>query len=146
MNLIASAKGYLGNIQRDVSGMIGTVRGPAARTGGLLGISSAYGMLMLQANTIVALAASTELFQTLSRAVDTLYNDAQSIVTTVATMALVICILGIFICSMFGPKATATMTSALKMVICFFIFWQLTPVILRTLTNLFGAAGGGTTT
>lgn len=91
-------------------------------------------------------AATTPLFQTLDSAVTNLYNDANGMVETVATFALVISIIGVFVASMFGPKATSVMTSALKMVIFFFIFWQLIPVILSTIKNLFGSgASGGNT-
>lgn len=83
--------------------------------------------------------AKTPLFEKLSSGAQSLLNDAQDLVGTLATLALIICILGVFIASMMGPKATATMTTSLKFVVGFFIFWTLIPVILSTIEELFGS-------
>lgn len=83
--------------------------------------------------------AKTPLFEKLSSGAQSLLDDAQDLVGTLATLALIICILGVFIASMMGPKATATMTTSLKFVVGFFIFWTLIPVILSTIEQLFGS-------
>ena len=80
----------------------------------------------------------------LSQAFSTLLTDAQDLVLTVATFAVVICILGILLGSLMGPKATSTMVSALKAVIIAFIFFQLMPVVLDTIAQVFGTGGTGT--
>ncbi len=105
-----------------------------------MAIIAAISALIMNAYAVMA---ATPLFERLTSGINTLLTDAQDMVVTIATFALVICVIGIFIASMLGPKATATMTSALKMVIGFFIFWQLVPVVLSTMEQVFGSGGTG---
>lgn len=110
----------------------------AQSAAGLVGISGATAVLANITTTFATTGASTPLFQKLAEGIVTLLNDAQAVCVTLATFALVICILGIFVASMLGPKATATMTGALKLVIGFFIFWQIVPLLLTTIVQVFG--------
>lgn len=140
MNKALAVRQYLADAKADISAVADATVKPVS-TGAAVGLTGAAGLSALAMNMTMVFA-STPLFEKLQSGITTLLNDAQDIVVTVATFALVICIIGIFVASMFGPKATALMTSALKMVIVFFIFWQLVPVILSTLTQVFGSGGG----
>lgn len=140
MNIAISAKNYVADARRDFGKLAVATAAPLSRKQTIF-TSGAALMTALVVNASIVFA-ETELFSKLRTAVESLLTDARSMVSTVATFALVICILGIFIASMFGPKATATMTSALKMVIAFYILWQLTPAILRTIESLFGTGTG----
>lgn len=118
------------------------------KVAGAVGTVAMGAMLM---NICVAFAASTPLFARLSSALSTLLNDMQDMVLTLATFALVICIFGIMIAPIFGAKATATMVSALKAVICAYLFFQLMPALLDTIEQVFGTGsssgtGGGSGT
>lgn len=139
MTKTTAIKQYLTDAKADIHTIAqATVQPISHKTA--FGLTGAAALSAVVMNMSMVFAA-TPLFERLSKGVDTLLNDAQDMVLTVATFALVICIIGIFVASMFGPKATATMTSALKMVIGFFIFWQLVPVILSTITQVFGTGG-----
>lgn len=139
MNKALAVRRYLADAKADISAVADATVKPVS-TGVAVGLTGTAGLSALAMNMTMVFAA-TPLFEKLKSGITTLLNDAQDIVVTVATFALVICIIGIFVASMFGPKATAVMTSALKMVIVFFIFWQLVPVILTTLTQVFGSGG-----
>ena len=138
----AAVKQYMADARADLRTFIGATIQPVSRPGvaGAVGAVSAIAVLM---NMSVVFAA-TPLFQRLSQAFSTLLTDAQDLVLTVATFAVVICILGILLGSLMGPKATSTMVSALKAVIIAFIFFQLMPVVLDTIAQVFGTGGTGT--
>lgn len=145
MSIALAVRKYVSDAKADLNTIALATCAPISKRAavGMTGVAAAATMFM----NMTYVFAATPLFDKLNSAVTALYNDAESMVSTVATFALVICIIGIFIASMFGPKATATMTSALKMVVGFFIFWQLVPVIISTIEQLFGSgkktAGGG---
>jgi hypothetical protein len=139
--IIVSARKYCGDARSDFTALGVAASRPLSRR---LSIACLMftGFLTFMLCFNLVFAASTPLFQTLQSAVTSLYNDANGLVETVAMFALVISIIGVFVASMFGAKATSVMTSALKLVIFFFIFWQLIPVVLTTIKNLFGSGGG----
>mgnify|MGYP000044637742 FL=1 len=110
------------------------------------GVAGAAAIGAMFFNIGIAYAATTPLFSRLASALSVLLNDMQDMVLTLATFALVLCILGIMIAPIFGSKATATMFSALKAVICAYLFFQLMPAFLDTITQVFGTgtgSGGG---
>lgn len=135
---------YVADARSDFNTLGAAACQPLSRRTSIVAVALACFVAVFMCFNLV-FAASTPLFSTLEKAITSLYNDANSLVETVAMFALVISIIGVFVASMFGAKATAVMTSALKMVIFFFIFWQLIPVVLSTIKNLFGT-GGSTTT
>lgn len=137
MVMSTAVKQYIADAQRDMRTFVSATFQPVSCAGmtGTAGAVSAFAVLM---NTSIVFAATTPLFQKLTQAFSTLLNDAQDMVLTVATFAVVICILGILIGSMFGPKTTAAMVSALKAVIIAFIVFQLMPVALDTIVQVFG--------
>ena len=139
----AAIKQYIADAKADMHTFANATFQPVSQRGmaGAVGAVSLSAALM---NMSVVFAANTPLFSRLSQAFQTLLNDAQDMMLTVATFAVVICILGILIGSLFGPKATSTMVSALKAVIIAFIFFQLMPVVLDTIAQVFGTGGTGT--
>jgi len=139
MNKALAVRQCFADAKADFSAMVDATVQPISRSAAV-GLTGAAGISAVFMN-IATVFAATPLFERLNSGITTLLNDAQDMVVTIATFALVICIIGIFIASMLGPKATSTMTTALKMVIGFFIFWQLVPVILTTLTQVFGSGG-----
>lgn len=112
------------------------------KVAGVAGVAAMGAMFF---NIGIAYAASTPLFARLTSALSTLLTDMQDMILTLATFALVLCILGIMVAPVFGPKATATMFSALKAVICAYLFFQLMPAFLDTIAQVFGAASGSGT-
>lgn len=137
MVMSTAVKQYIADAQRDMRTFVSATFRPVSCVG-MTGTAGAVSALAVLMNTSLVFAASTPLFQRLTQAFSTLLNDAQDMVLTVATFAVVICILGILIGSMFGPKTTAAMVSALKAVIIAFIVFQLMPVALDTIVQVFG--------
>ena len=137
MNKALAVRQYLSDAKADISAMATATVQPISRSAAI-GLTSAASLSAIAMNAVAVFATSTQLFSRLDTAVTTLLSDAQALMSNVASFALIVCIIGIFVASMLGPKATSVMTSALKTIICFFIFWQLVPVILGTITHVFG--------
>lgn len=141
MRFLSPVKTYVRDLQNDTGKLTISMATPISRN------SARYVMFATVFLTVfmcISIAyAQTPLFDKLKSGAQTLLDDAQDLVGTLATLALIICILGVFIASMLGPKATATMTTGLKFVIGFFIFWTLIPVILSTIEQLFGSGSTG---
>ncbi len=141
MSKTHAVRQYLDGAKADFTAIAQATVQPVSRKATIgMAIIAAISALIMNAYAVMA---ATPLFERLTSGINTLLTDAQDMVVTIATFALVICVIGIFIASMLGPKATATMTSALKMVIGFFIFWQLVPVVLSTMEQVFGSGGTG---
>lgn len=141
MKNLAAVRQYMADARRDLCILANATIQPVSHgaIAGTAGVAAVSSMLM---NMSVVFAA-TPLFSRLSSAFQTLLNEAQDLVMTVATFAVVICIIGIFLASMMGQKATSTMVSALKAVLLAFIFFQLMPVILTTIEQVFGSGSSG---
>lgn len=136
---------YFADAKRDLRTFVSATTQPVSQPK-VAAMAGGVSVFAVMANMSIAFAATTPLFTRLTQAFQTLLNDAQDMVLTVATFAVVICILGILLGSLMGPKATATMVSALKAVIIAFIFFQLMPVALETITQVFGTGSSGTGT
>lgn len=137
----AHVKQYLADARRDMNILINAAIQPVSGKTAV-GITGTAALVATVMNMSVVFAA-TPLFTRLSSAFTTLLNDAQDLVLTVATFALVVCLLGLMFAASFGAKETAMMVNALKAVILAFIFFQLLPVILATIMEVFGT--GSTT-
>ena len=135
---ITSLGKYVAGTKADVRAMGNTLCQPVSSRTMITMMVFAAVMATVMCFSPVFASTTTDLFGRLNTAFTTLYNDANAIVGIVASLALVIAIIGVFVASMFGAKATAMMTSGLKLVVMFFIFWQLIPVILKTITTVFG--------